>query len=251
MPSINRQIRSHFDHSSPSYRDAASIQKNAALKCCSHIPDEQYSKILEIGAGGGLLTEICLQKLIQTDMYVALDISAGMLRLVPAGRTCRVLADGESPPFRPGSFNLLISASAMQWYGQGPASALKNIRLLKKNGFFSLAIFVRGTFRELEHVSSLTGFGSVYPLPRAEKYIEAFRGAGLDPGWSVQEYTESYASVQAFLKSHKKTGATYTGSQTRFGKKKYRNFRRLYEELYSEAGRIPASFKILYLWGYN
>ncbi|MFW6004846.1 MAG: class I SAM-dependent methyltransferase, partial [Desulfonatronovibrionaceae bacterium] len=164
---------------------------------------------------------------------------------------CLVQADGESPPFKPGSFSLLISSSAMQWYEQGPHSVLNNIRLLKENGFFSLAVFVRGTFRQLEHVSSLTGFGSVYPLPGAGEYIESFRAAGLDPQWSVQEYTVYCSSVSAFLKSHKKTGATYTGSQTRFGKKTYRNFCRLYEEFYGESGRIPASYKILYLWGYT
>lgn len=247
----NKQIRLHFDHSSSSYQSAASVQKTVAWKCFSHIPEKKYSRILEIGAGGGLLTELCLQRLRPADIYAALDISPGMLGLVPADKTCLILADGENPPFNPGSFYLLISSSAMQWYHHGPASVLRNIRLLKEKGFFSLALFVKGTFRELEQVSSLTGFGSLYPLPSAEHYIESFRTAGLKPGWSVQEYTEYYSSVSAFLKSHKKTGATYTGSQAKFGKKTYRNFCRIYEDLYAEAGRIPASYKVLYLWGLN
>ncbi|MFO7728632.1 MAG: class I SAM-dependent methyltransferase [Desulfonatronovibrio sp.] len=227
------------------------MQKTAAQKCCSHVPEKKYSRILEIGAGGGLLTELCLQRLSPADIYVALDISLGMLKLAAADRTCLIQADGEIPPFKPGTFSLLISSSAMQWYHRGPESALRNIRLLKENGFFSLAFFVRGTFQQMEHVSSLTGFGSLYPLPSAEHYIESFRTAGLKPGWSLQEYTEYYSSVSAFLKSHKKTGATYTGSQAKFGKKTYRNFCRVYEDLYAEAGLIPAGYKVLYLWGYN
>ncbi len=246
---MNSQIRKHFDLSTTTYRSSAIVQKKVADRCCSHIPEKQFFRVLEMGAGGGLLTDACIRVLKRSSIYVALDLSAMMLKLISWQNASLIQADGEVPPFRDNSFSLLISSSAMQWYRHGTESLLNNLRLLEKGGFFSLAIFVKGTFRQMKHATAVSGFGSLYPLLSAREYVQGLNSAGLNPSWSVHEYTEYHASVQEFLKSHKQTGATYTSPKAGAGKKAYRAFCREYKDAYSTESGIPASYRVLYLWG--
>lgn len=246
---MNNQIRKHFDQSVNTYQKAAVIQKKVAVRCCSHIPENDYSRVLEIGAGGGLFTEYFFRRKSNFGIYVALDVSRMMLKLIPAGRIVLMQADGERAPFKRESFDLLVSSSAMQWYQGGVSSIIGNISLLKKRGFFSLAVFVEGTFVQLGHVSSLTGFGSLYPLPPAGVLVDSLCLTGQRLEWEIEDYKAYFPSVQAFLKNHKHTGANYSRPGAGFGRKAYNDFCRKYEEIYGEKKGIPANYKVLYLWG--
>jgi malonyl-CoA O-methyltransferase len=246
---MNKQIKKHFDQSTGTYKKAAGIQKKVAERCCSRIPEKNHPRVLEIGAGGGLLTRCFIQRNNRPEIYAALDISRKMLTLVPAGNVCLVQADGEKAPFREKSFNLLISSSAMQWYQDGPGSMLNNLSLLKRGGFFSLAIFVAGTFKEMARVASATGFGSLFPLPSAESFTDCLDYEGQNYESALEEYMIYFPTARDFLKSHKQTGATFTGSRGAFGKKRYRDFCRLYMSMYGEKSGIPVSYRVLYLWG--
>ena len=246
---MNNQIRKRFDQAIATYKKAAVIQKKVAAGCCSHIPEKTYSRVLEIGAGGGLLTEYFLQKHKDFEMYAALDISLMMLSLVPRGLVVPVQADGENAPFKQNCFDLLISSSAMQWYQGGTAPVLKNISLLRKGGHFSLAIFVQGTFKEMAGVSARTGFGSLYSLHPAKDLKDCFDFAGLSFESALEVYTEYFPSVKDLLQSHKQTGATYTRSGALFGRRAYKDFCRTYEHMFGEKDGIPATYKVLYLWG--
>lgn len=243
------QIKTRFDKSIITYREAAWIQKKVAAGCFSRVPQKTYFRVLEIGAGGGLLTDCCLNRLKSPDVYVALDISKMMLKLVPSGKAVLIQADGEHMPFKRESFDLMISSSAMQWYQDGPSSILKNIKLLQKKGVYSLAVFVQGTFRQMEYAGQLTGFGSLYPMTSARVYVDAFNASGLFPQWTVEDYTQYHPCVPDFLKSHKKTGATYTRPGAKVGRKAYNDFCRIYEKEFREKDGVPASYKVLYLWG--
>jgi malonyl-CoA O-methyltransferase len=246
---MNKQIQKRFDHSILTYKEAAGIQKQVARRCCSHIPDQDYPRVLEIGAGGGLLTQCFYKRKRTPDIFAALDISRKMLTLVPAGSASLIQADGEKPPFRKESFNLLMSSSAMQWYEHGQTSLLNNISLLKNGGFFSLAIFVAGTFKEMGRVASATGFGSLFPLPSAESFTDCLDHEKLNYESALEEYTQYFPSPGEFLKSHKQTGATFTRSNIAFGKKKYMDFCRVYKSMYEGKSGIPVSYRVLYLWG--
>ncbi|WP_028575752.1 methyltransferase domain-containing protein [Desulfonatronovibrio hydrogenovorans] len=246
---MKKRIKTSFDRSTRTYRASALVQKRIALECCQRIPVKPFSRILEIGAGGGLLTQACFERLPGPHTYAALDISGAMLSLIRDRQARKIQGDGEAPPFRKETFDLLISSSAMQWYADPPASMARNLHLLKKTGFFSLALFVRGTFKEMEEVGALTGFGNLYPLPEAQNCICSLSGLNLDLKTCTREYTEYFPDVPEFLKSHKQTGATYTGSRASTGKKAYHDFCRTYQELFLEKKGIRVSYNILYLWG--
>lgn len=245
---MSRQVQKYFDRAVSTYLEEAVIQEEAARRCAQNIPRGHYPRVLEIGAGGGLLTRYCLQR-IRAGVYAAMDISAPMLRLLPRQKVLPVQGDGEDPPLREGSLDLLTSSSVMQWYAGGAKSIGRSLRLLSPGGFFSLSLFVAGTFWQMKHISSMSGFGSVYPLPRVRECMAAIAKAGTEYKSRVESYTVYYDSVQVFLKSHKGTGAGYTGRRPVFGRQCYRNFCRMYLETYGEGGRIPVDYRVLYIRG--
>ncbi|MCA1744051.1 MAG: methyltransferase domain-containing protein, partial [Desulfovibrionales bacterium] len=216
--------------------------------CARRIPELSYPMVLEIGAGGGLLTECCLNK-ISPEHYFTLDLSMKMLKLNAQNRVFAVQGDGEKPPFRQEQFDLLVSSSAMQWYSCGADSILANISLLKGGGYFSLALFVQGTFYEMAHISSLTGFASVFPLPEENQCINALSQPELRFKTHIERHTVYFPDTPGFLKSHRKTGATFTRKGSGFGKKKYADFCKKYQEIYGGSEGIPVSYRILYMWG--
>lgn len=246
---MDNQIKKHFDRSIKTYKKAAIVQKKVAARCYSHVPKNNYPRVLEIGAGGGFLTESFLQGQSSCGMYVALDVSRMMLKLVPMDRVVMIQADGEKAPFKQACFSLLLSSSAMQWYQGGASSIINNISLLESGGFFSLAIFVQGTFIQMGHASSLSGFGSVYPLPSAGTLLRLFKLEGQIFESEIEEFRIHFSSVHAFLQTHKQTGANYSRPGASFSRKAYNEFCRIYEDMYGEEQGIPVSYKVLYLWG--
>lgn len=246
---MKKIIQKHFDHSVSSYRETATLQQKIAARCYSNIQGNVFSRVLEIGAGGGLLTEIALRGLVRPGLYAAVDISGPMLELISDRQTSHIRADGEKLPFKEKSFDLLISSSCMQWYSKGATSITQNLRVIKENGFFSLAFFVEGTFTEMLHIHSLTGFGSLYPLPEPENCLTCLKDNSQEFETKTEERTVYFPTVRDFLQNHKKTGATYTSPGAAFGRKTYAEFCRLYEDIYGSEKGIPVSYKVLYLWG--
>lgn len=64
---------------------------------------------LELGSGSGLLTGWLAQR---ATSVVAVDLSAQMLALAPAGPSARLRADGACLPFRSGVFDALVLVNA-------------------------------------------------------------------------------------------------------------------------------------------
>jgi malonyl-CoA O-methyltransferase len=250
------RLRRGFEAARSTYRQAAKAQRQAALLVASRIPVMTAPRVLEIGAGWGLLTGLVLHRL-DPSLYVALDLSAKLVApdvmaaaMEMPGRYLGLAADGEAAPFRPGAFDLLVSASAMQWYASPAAGVRNNLRLLAPGGFYSLSLFTRGSLSEVAQAARLSGFGGVRQLPEAEELAEALRDFG--PSIESGTITVWYESVEAALRSIKLAGASRLSGQPKFGKTLYRSFREAYLGLYGtggKGGRVPLSYEVLYLWG--
>ncbi len=249
---MKSQIRSAFNRASFSYERAAVVQKEVALLCAGCVLPGSYPRVVEIGAGAGFLASALVPR-IRTRQYLALDIAEQMARkpffrsdpvLVP------VVGDGEMLPLRPGTADLLVSSSAMQWYCTPQASLEKNLALLRPGGRFALALFVRGTLGELDRVREETGFGSVFPMQSAARYEEIVAGiAGIKATVESRTLVVWHDSVKAFLRAHRETGARYTSGKGRLGRRVYMDFCRVYEERFGRNGRIPATYVTLFIHG--
>lgn len=248
---MKRRVATHFSRAAETYAEAAEVQREVARACAGAVPHGDYGLAVEIGAGGGLLTEL-LRGRCSWRRYLGLDVAPGMLaRLRPAGpHESLLVADGEAAPLAPGRADLLVSASTMQWYRAPERSIPENLALLAPGGVFSLAIFVEGTLAELARVSAETGFGSFLPMRPAARYASIVGAVpGLEFAWRELSVTREYPTVREALRRLQHTGATCTGAARAYAPSRWKAFARRYEELYGGQGGVRASYRAVLLWG--
>ena len=244
-------IRRRFDRAGGSYEAAAEVQSLVAGHLAGLCPPRLTGRILEIGAGSGLLTRRLAPRLAGDGLYVALDLSPGMLAHAAMPQNVRRLAaNGETTPFIPGTFDFLASASAMHWYADPAVSLAANLGLLRPGGGFALAVYVAGTLGELEEASQATGFGSVYPMHPAAYYRDMLQSL---PGvvWQMEEtrHTVVHDSVRALLKSLKGAGVTHTAGRRVASPGRYRDFVHYYEAHFGAGGGVAAGYRVTVLTG--
>lgn len=245
-------IRRAFERARSTYAEAAQVQDRAALRCAGHVPPGGYPAILEIGAGGGVLTRHIAERCIHS-RYVAVDISPGMLAQVNRDGLTNpefVAADGEFLCFPQESFDLLASSSTMQWYRSPEVSIHDNLRLLRHGGRFSLSMFVEGTYAEFAEASAASGFGSMLPMRPAQDFVEMVQDAtpmALES--EIVTHVVHYPTVSDMLRAHRATGATATPGAKQPSRQAYQRFLDYYENTHRAPEGIRSTAIILHLWG--
>ena len=248
---MKSQIRNAFNRASSSYERSAVVQKEVAGICAGLVVPGSYSRVVEIGAGAGFLASALMPN-IRTRQYIVLDIAEQMVRkqVFTCDPFVPVVGDGEMLPLRPESVDLLVSASAMQWYLAPSTSLVNNLALLRAGGRFALALFVKGTLGELDTVREETGFGSLFPMQSVDLYEEILAGiAGIRSTISLRSLIVWHDSVKDFLRAHRETGARYTSGKGRLGRRAYMDFCRVYEEMFGRNGRVPATYETVFIHG--
>ncbi|ACS79511.1 methyltransferase domain-containing protein [Maridesulfovibrio salexigens] len=246
---MKQRIRQCFGKAASSYSKAASVQRVVARNCASLCPKEDFRTVLDIGSGVGFLHNE-LRERISYSNYISLDLVRPMLWEQRDSGASLVAADGEELPFAAESFDLLVSSSAMQWYGAPELTIPRSFEVLKSGGRFAIAIFTHGTLAELADVSARTGFGSVKELKPSSFYMELFDNmSGLKVDYASEEHVEFFPSVKHFLKQHKMTGAVASSEKISWGREKYRRFVEEYENLYRGESGIKASYKVFLAYG--
>lgn len=245
-------IRRAFDRARDTYARAAMVQGEVARTCASRIPAGHYPAVIEIGAGGGVLTEHLVRQCTH-DRYVAVDMSPEMLRQVDMGMLTSpefMVADGECLDLPQESFDLLASSSTMQWYHAPEVAIHDNLRLLKHGGSFSLSIFVEGTYAEFGEASEASGFGSMLPMRPSQYFVDILQDA--KPAlleWEVVPHVSHFSSVSDLLRAHRATGATATPGQKQPSKSSYKRFISYLEDNFRDPEGIRSTSVILHLWG--
>jgi len=244
------QVRRSFNRAAASYRQAAEVQSRVAARLTEMLNVRICDKALEVGCGDGLFTEQLVRK-VNIHNLLVLDIAlASLQRMQPHLAKLRILADGQALPIRPGSMDLLVSSSALQWFTQPERSIPELLKCLRTEGSFFFSVFCHGTFAEMEQVNQRTGFGKVYPLPSEHdllRIIQQTTGAKVE--MQVETITQTYPNVMQFLRSQQLTGAGYSGAGKTCGRKALERFIRVYEDQFSVAGRISVSYRIAYFRG--
>jgi malonyl-CoA O-methyltransferase len=241
-----------FDRARSTYRDAAVVQRETALELSTGVHPGHYPRIFEIGCGGGFLHEVLRRRGVQ-GTYLALDIARAMLGMLAGkGDPCLHLlhADGESCPVRPGSIDLLLSSSTLQWFDRPEDSIPALLGLLRPGGRFAFAIFVDGTLPELGEASRATGFGSVRQLRPSSFYTGILeRLPEISFTKFEREQTLHLDSARSVLQHLKDTGVGHTDTKRASSRRTYRSFIEYYESRFGADGRVPATYRLLFLYG--
>ena len=263
-------VRQHFDRHAHEYDRYAVVQaymaeKLAELLRSNHPPQGGGPRILEIGSGTGLLTQLLLDQYTAAKI-TAVDLSASMLAALRQKLGSRseqvVFVEGDAEELAAGGglsgeapYDLIVSSATFQWFND-PAHTMARFRdKLAQGGVLAFATFAPGTFQEL-HAS----FGAAEEqlgLPRgahgqsfctAEQWSSFFPICSLDDRfiWHQETFVQHFPGVKDFLYAVKRVGAgnaNRRGEQPTFaGKRLFADMQRYYEDHYGEEAGIRATY---------
>lgn len=153
-------------------------------------------RILEIGCGTGFLTEQ-VRGLVPNARWLLTDISERMVARCRTrfSDTYVMVMDGERPSCAAGSFDLICSSLAFQWFENLDETLTRLKSLLAPGGQIIFATLAEDSFRE---------WREAYPLARTYPSIQELGKLG-----DVEEehFTREYPDALAFLDHWRQIGA--------------------------------------------
>ncbi|MGD9658342.1 MAG: methyltransferase domain-containing protein [Methylocystis sp.] len=190
-------------------------------------------------------------------------IASGRARpLRASGHSGDVIIDEETPPFAPGSFDLIVSGMALQWVNDLPGALAQARRMLAPDGLFIACLIGGASLVELRSAlaqaeDEITGGAS----PRVSPFVDVrdmgalLQRAGFAlPVADVDSVTLRYDSVFGLIEDLRAMGAANV-----LVKRALKPLRRdliaraarIYAERFSDAdGRVRATFEIVWASGW-
>ena len=266
MPDTSK-IAAAFHQKAVEYDQLVLVQKRVVQQLAESVElhlNRKPEHILDVGTGTGALLER-LHVRYPSASLTGVDIALNMCLRTrqKLGTACRVVnGDAASLPFKTGVFDLVVSASVLQWVENLSAALHEMSRVVRPGGDISLAFFCDGTLGELQHCfqdavsmscsdrgqnksSRLHGFWTVDALKSIVDSMDFERFV-----IRVETEVDWYDDLHSLLRSIKNIGAGSVsgGSGSGLGWRGIlREASRLYQLSYGQDNRIPATYKVLYL----
>ncbi|MEZ0329803.1 MAG: methyltransferase domain-containing protein [Dissulfuribacterales bacterium] len=228
---MKQAISASFSRAACTYECWATVQKEVAGLLLQELPDITPRRILEIGCGTGIYTEL-LKRRFSYGRILALDISHSMARQtlariqkaeghlqaqVQQADGIQVLcADGEMLPFscdqKP--FDLITSNSVFHWFQTPQTSIQAAYDLLEVNGCLHFSYFGHQSLLELQNAIMQTGLDcsslAVTRFLNKDRLTNLLKN--VSQRYSLKEITitRRYTDLLHLLKALKYTGVTPT-----------------------------------------
>jgi malonyl-CoA O-methyltransferase len=206
-----RQIAASFSAAAATYDSAAEAQARAADRLAELVRAEGLTRprVLEFGCGTGLFTRRLLGAVGDAEV-LATDLSPTMAATAAAMPDPRLrfgVMDAERPDAAAGSFDLIVSNLAAQWFADLPAALARLAECLAPGGRLMLSTLGEGSFAEWRLAHRAQGVASGVPA-----YPDAAALAGMFPAGGriitrSEPFTVSYADARAFVRALKAIGA--------------------------------------------
>jgi len=216
----------------------------------------RFELALDLGCHGGELGA-ALRGTGKIDRLVQCDLSPAMTRLAARENTQVLVADEEALPFAPERFDLVTSNLSLHWVNDLPGSLLQIRHSLKPDGLFLAAMFGAGTLVELrdalaEAESEIRGGARprVAPLPELRDAAGLLQRAGFALPVADHEFiTVTYSDPFRLLSDLRGMGeASALAAGTALTRGTLARAAELYAERHAGPdGRVPASFRVLFL----
>lgn len=257
---INKTLlQKRFSENAPTYDQYARVQKKMARVLTNAIQSKPQ-RILEIGCGTGYMTEQLCRLFPQAQIH-AVDMAPGMVEVACGrlkGRKVEfICGDVEEMDLGGGSFDLIISNAAFQWFNHVEDTLRRLFDSLASGGLILFSTFGDSTFHELhtsfekaaQHlgVEATAPGQSFYTLSQLMVLCQEATGSSEVNGKEELEM-EVFPRVREFLHSIKKIGA----ANSNVGKYTQRpsllkNMMQFYEQDFRQGDQIMATYHCLYL----
>jgi SAM-dependent methyltransferase len=218
----------------------------------------RFPLALDLGCHGGQFGRLLggrggVEVLVHGDPSLPMLTTAGGLRVV---------SDEERLPFRPGAFDLVVSLLSLHWVNDLPGALVQIRMALKPDGLFLAAMLGGETLRELrqafaEAEAAVEGGVSprVSPFAGVRDAGALLQRAGFAlPVVDSEEVTVSYPDPWTLMADLRGMGEANAVLQRRKGFSRRATVREAFEryrQSFSDAaGRIPATFQVVYLTGW-
>lgn len=262
-----KRIGRGFHRHAGEYDRHAVVQKRvvAALDRLVGIhQDGEPSRLLDIGCGTGAVLS-ALAGRYPGARLCGLDLAHNMT-LHAAGRfgedALIVNGDAEALPFRDGCFNLVVSASTLQWVQHLDRCFRECLRVLAPGGVMCVAFFGGRTLWELQE-SYREALADRFEGDQSRSArLQRFRSTaevrqvlediGFDSVVIAQEAElDCYEDVPGLLRSIKGIGASTTARNDAGGGLGWRgvlnDMARIYRSRFERDGMIPATYEVIYV----
>ncbi|MBF0122987.1 MAG: methyltransferase domain-containing protein, partial [Candidatus Omnitrophica bacterium] len=248
-------VAKRFSDAAKRYDRLAFIQNDIRRELVKKVNIRKGSQVLDVGCGTGvLLGELSQEN--RDGLNVGVDLVWGMVRRAKAlGQKGRILqANGEALPFKPGTFDLIVSSSAYQWARNPGQAFVEAHRVLKKGGKFHVALFGRETLRELfESLGASssrlrTELARMRTLSSYDDIRQGMEAVGFRD-WTVlsEQRQVVFSDLWSLMMWIKSVGVNSLGSHVFLGREGLREAQRHYQAHYGKEGGISATFEVFWI----
>jgi malonyl-ACP O-methyltransferase BioC len=260
-------VRRHRERAARHFADHDFLFREAGERLAERLDDlnRVFPRVLDLGARTGLLGPL-LAKRSGTQTIVQCDMSARMMRAARA-RACAetsgvhsavCVADEEFLPFAPSSFDLVVSCLSLHWANDLPGALLQIRHALKPDGLFLCAMLGGDTLNELRRalieaeVAESGGAGPrVSPFADLRDAGALLQRAGFAlPVADADTLTVTYENALDLMRDLRGMGEANAIAERRKDFTRRSTLLRaaaIYEDMFAEEGRMPATFQVLNL----
>lgn len=228
MQTDPKLIKNQFKKSLDKYEANAVVQALMADKLIENLSGNDFSKVLELGCGSGLLTKKLIKK-INYKKYYANDIVEKSKVYIDKILNDYVFLCGNAQRLNVNDkFNLIISNAMFQWFTNLEKAMDYYKGLLNNGGIIAFTTFAPDNFKEIK---SLTGLTLEY---KSEDEIKEILKKNFDIEYIEKfDYTMNFNNPLAILAHMKNTGVNAVSSK-HWGIKEVKDFCDRYKEIYPD-----------------
>ncbi len=219
-----------FARAVTTYESQARVQQTAAAQLAELLGKHLHTlapRMLEIGCGTGFLTRRLMARFSPSELVLN-DLCPDMEICFSNLPRTRFIAGDACTCTWPGTFDVIASASAVQWLGDLRAFAQRCAEALHPKGLLAISGFGPVTLQE---IYALTGKGLTYL--DFEHFVAAFSEA-FEPLETERAQTVlTFPDAMAVLRHLKETGVTATGGGSAWTRARMAAFAEAYQQRFA------------------
>lgn len=253
-------LRQRRERAARDWQPRAFLKREIARRLVERIDDVRrpFSAALDLGVHGDEFHH-ALEDRRSVDWLVRADLSH---RFARGARGAAVVADEESLPFAPASFDLVVSGMTLHWVNDLPGTLVQIRRILRPDGLFLGAMLGGATLWQLRQAlaqaeSEMDGGLSarVSPFATLADAAALLHRAGFalpvaDSETIEVEYGDAFRLMQD-LRGMGESNLVVDRRRTATRRAMLVRAAEIYHERFAlGSGRVPASFEVLFLHGW-